>query len=154
MGAVVGVVLGSRSDTEQVQPAMDVLDEFGVEYEMVVSSAHRQPDRTREYATGAEKQGIKVLIAAAGMAAHLPGVLASYTTLPVLGVPVPGSTLGGLDSLLSIVQMPGGIPVGTLGIGRAGAKNAALLAIEILALQDPSLKLKLEEYRAALTQKT
>jgi len=154
MGAVVGVVLGSRSDTEQVQPAMDVLDEFGVEYEMVVSSAHRQPDRTREYATGAEKQGIKVLIAAAGMAAHLPGVLASYTTLPVLGVPVPGSTLGGLDSLLSIVQMPGGIPVGTLGIGRAGAKNAALLAIEILALQDPSLKRKLEEYRAALTQKT
>ncbi|MCK4548395.1 MAG: 5-(carboxyamino)imidazole ribonucleotide mutase [Candidatus Eisenbacteria sp.] len=150
MKPVVGIVLGSRSDVEVVQPAMDLLDEFGVAHEIVVSSAHRQPERTRRYAAGAEKKGLKILIAAAGLAAHLPGVLASHTTLPVLGVPVPASTLGGLDSLLSIVQMPGGIPVGTLGIGGPGAKNAALLAVQILALHDRRLKNKLQAYRQAL----
>jgi phosphoribosylaminoimidazole carboxylase PurE protein len=154
MAPFVGIVLGSRSDMEHVQPAVDVLDEFGVGYEVVVASAHRQPERVRQFAEGAEKKGLKVMIAVAGMAAHLPGVLASHTTLPVLGVPVPSSTLGGLDSLLSIVQMPGGIPVGTLGIGRAGARNAALLAVEILALMDSpdgaALKRKLEEYRRTL----
>ena len=132
---------------------MDVLEEFEVEYEVVVASAHRQPDRARRYASGAEKRGLRILIAAAGMAAHLPGVLASHTTLPVLGVPLPVSTLGGLDSLLSIAQMPVGIPVGTLGIGAAGAQNAALLAVEMLALGDSTLRRALKTYRQALKRK-
>jgi phosphoribosylaminoimidazole carboxylase PurE protein len=153
MKPVVGIVLGSRSDLEVAQPAMDTLDEFGVAYEVVIASAHRQPDRTRRYASGAAAKGLKVLIAAAGMAAHLPGVLASHTTLPVLGVPIPSSSLGGLDSLLSIVQMPGGIPVGTLGIGSAGARNSALLAVEILALGDRALARKISAYRRELRRK-
>jgi phosphoribosylaminoimidazole carboxylase PurE protein len=147
---VVGIVLGSRSDLETVSPATGILEEFGVPFEVVVSSAHRQPERTRAYARGAEKKGLRVLIAAAGMAAHLPGVLASHTTLPVLGVPVPSSSLGGLDALLSMAQMPGGTPVGTLGIGAAGARNAALLAVEILALEDRGLREALSRYRRAL----
>lgn len=149
MKPVVGVVLGSESDREAMRPALEVLGEFGVTYEVVVSSAHRQPDQTRHYAKTAEEKGLKVLIAAAGLAAHLPGALASHTTLPVLGVPLPVSSLGGLDSLLSIVQMPGGVPVGALGIGAAGAKNAAFLAVEILALEDRELKRKLLDQREA-----
>jgi len=149
---VVGIVLGSSSDREAIQPAVDTLEEFGVGYEVVVSSAHRQPAKTRRYAGGAEKRGIKVIIAAAGMAAHLPGVLASHTTLPVLGVPLAVSSLGGIDSLLSMAQMPGGIPVGTLGIGRAGARNAALLAVAILSLGDAALRDSLEGYRASLQE--
>jgi 5-(carboxyamino)imidazole ribonucleotide mutase len=144
---LVGVIMGSKSDWETLQHASSTLNEFGVEHECRVLSAHRAPDRLCDYARSAEKRGLEVLIAAAGGAAHLAGVTAAYTVLPVLGVPIQSSVLQGLDSLLSIVQMPGGIPVGTLAIGRAGAVNAALLAVAILANSRPELRRKLHSFR-------
>ena len=144
---LVGVIMGSRSDGETMQAAVDVLHEFGVPCEHRVVSAHRTPDWMREYATSAAGRGLKVIIAGAGGAAHLPGMVAAFTTLPVFGVPVRSSSLNGLDSLLSIVQMPGGVPVGTLSIGAAGAKNAALLAVRVLATSDAELATQLEEYQ-------
>jgi len=145
----VGVIMGSRSDWETMSAAAAELDRFGVAHECRVVSAHRTPAWLTEYAESAEKRGLRVIIAGAGGAAHLPGMVASQTLLPVLGVPVQSRTLNGLDSLLSIVQMPGGIPVGTLAIGKAGARNAALLAIRILALQDSQLAAKLQAFVTA-----
>lgn len=144
------IILGSKSDIETVSGCGELLREFGVQYTQKISSAHRQPERTVELVKDAEKKGVRVIIAAAGMAAHLPGVAASHTTLPVIGVPLPGSALSGIDSLLSIAQMPAGIPVACMAVGSHGARNAALLAIEILALSDEGLKKKLVEYRRKL----
>ncbi len=144
---VVGIVMGSSSDRKVMQNAAKVLDDFGVSYESLVMSAHRAPSRVISYGGGAASRGLKVLIAGAGMAAALPGMLAALTPLPVLGVPIPGKFLDGLDSLLSIAQMPAGIPVGTLAVGTAGAKNAAFLAVAILALNDKSLAAKLAKWR-------
>jgi len=144
---MVTIVMGSKSDYDVMKESARVLAEFQVPHEVRVISAHRTPDRAHEFATGAEARGIKVIIAAAGKAAHLGGVLAALTTVPVLGVPMTTSDLGGLDSLLSIVQMPAGIPVGTTAIGKAGAKNAALLAVAILALSDSELNDRLKQYR-------
>jgi 5-(carboxyamino)imidazole ribonucleotide mutase len=143
--------MGSKSDWETMKAAAEALDALGVAYEAKVVSAHRTPQRLYDYATSAKARGIKVIIAGAGGAAHLPGMAAAMTTLPVLGVPVKSRTLKGLDSLLSIVQMPSGVPVGTLAIGEAGAANAGLLAASILALSDEGLAQRLEAYRAALT---
>ena len=150
---LVGVIMGSKSDWETLRHASEVLEQFGVPHECRVVSAHRTPDLMNEYAKSAEGRGIEVIIAGAGGAAHLPGMVASQTALPVLGVPVQSKALSGLDSLLSIVQMPGGIPVGTLAIGEAGAKNAGLLAIRILATTRPDLRQKLHAYHAELTAK-
>lgn len=151
VGPLVGVVMGSRSDWATLERAAQVLDEFGVPHACEVVSAHRTPDRLADYAKAAAARGLKVIVAGAGGAAHLPGMLAAHTHLPVLGVPVESSLLRGVDSLLSIVQMPAGVPVGTLAIGPAGATNAALLAIAILALDDESLRQKLVAYRARQT---
>lgn len=150
---LVGVIMGSTSDWETMRHAHEILDEFGVPHECQVVSAHRTPQWTAEYAAGAEGRGIEVIIAGAGGAAHLPGMTAAETVLPVLGVPVQSRALNGLDSLLSIVQMPGGVPVGTLSIGRSGAKNAALLAISILGAKYPEYREKLRAYRIAQTEK-
>ncbi len=150
---LVGVIMGSTSDWETMKNATDVLDEFGVPYEAKVVSAHRTPQWMAEYTESAESRGLQVIIAGAGGAAHLPGMVAAQTVLPVLGVPVQSRTLNGLDSLLSIVQMPGGIPVATLAIGKAGAKNAALLAISILGNQHPEYREKLHQFRQAQTEK-
>lgn len=144
---LVAVVMGSKSDWETMRHADEALERFGVPRECIVLSAHRTPARTTEYAVAAEGRGIEVIIAGAGGAAHLPGVIAAYTLLPVLGVPVESPALKGLDSLLSIVQMPGGVPVGTLAIGRAGAVNAALLAVAILGNSRPDLRDKLRQFR-------
>lgn len=149
---VVGVIMGSRSDWETMEPCVKMLREFGIPHECRVVSAHRTPNWMVEYASNAGKRGIKVIIAAAGGAAHLPGMVASLTTLPVLGVPVKSRVLNGVDSLLSIVQMPGGVPVGTLAIGTAGAKNAALLATRILALQDERLDAQLTQFQKTQTE--
>jgi 5-(carboxyamino)imidazole ribonucleotide mutase len=149
---LVGVLMGSRSDWEAMKGACDILQEFGVLHERRVLSAHRAPDHVARYAATAEERGIKVVIAAAGGAAHLAGVVAAKTTLPVLGVPMTSKHLGGLDSLLSTVQMPKGIPVGTLAIGEGGAANAALLAIAILALSDAGLRRKLKAFRKKQTR--
>ncbi|MDX2073577.1 MAG: 5-(carboxyamino)imidazole ribonucleotide mutase [Alphaproteobacteria bacterium] len=149
--ADVAIIMGSTSDWETMQHAADMLAELGISHESLVVSAHRTPDRLVEFAKGAKKAGYKVIIAGAGGAAHLPGMAASMTPLPVLGVPVESKTLKGLDSLLSIAQMPGGIPVGTLAIGKAGAKNAALLAAAILALSDAKLAKKLDSWRKKQT---
>ena len=140
-------MMGSARDQEVMLKGAKLLEEFDVSYQMEVSSAHRNPDKTKKLAQEAEKKGIKAIIAGAGMAAHLPGVIASHTTLPVIGVPLSASSLMGLDSLLSIVQMPSGIPVATMAIGEAGAKNAAILAIQILALSDEKLRSRLEEFK-------
>jgi len=148
---VAGVVMGSQSDWQTMKRAADVLEELQVEHEVRILSAHRTPDRMARYAREATDRGIKVLIAGAGGAAHLPGMLASITELPVLGVPVRSSALDGMDSLLSIVQMPFGVPVGTLAIGPAGAGNAAVLACSVLALSDPELAQRLQEWRARRT---
>jgi 5-(carboxyamino)imidazole ribonucleotide mutase len=148
----VGIIMGSRSDWETLKAAATVLDKFGVAYEVRVVSAHRTPDLLYEYASTAVARGLKVIIAGAGGAAHLPGMVAAKTTLPVLGVPVESAMLRGLDSLLSIVQMPAGVPVGTLAIGPAGATNAALLATGILATADADLHKALERYRMTQTQ--
>ncbi len=149
---LVAVIMGSQSDWATMKKAAAALDELGVPYEAKIVSAHRTPDRLVAFAKGAVGRGLKVIIAGAGGAAHLPGMVASLTTLPVLGVPVQSKALSGQDSLLSIVQMPAGIPVGTLAIGEAGATNAGLLAAQILALQDPALARRLEARREAQTQ--
>jgi 5-(carboxyamino)imidazole ribonucleotide mutase len=148
----VGIIMGSRSDWPTLQLAANVLDRLEVAYEARVVSAHRTPKRLYDYAGSAKERGLKVLIAAAGGAAHLPGMAASMTDLPVLGVPIETHALKGMDSLLSIVQMPAGIPVGTLAIGQAGATNAALMAAAILALSDPGLAGRLAAWRAAQTE--
>ncbi len=148
---VVGVIMGSRSDWETMRNAAETLEKLGIPHECRVVSAHRTPGRLVDYASGARGRGLKVIIAGAGGAAHLPGMAASMTPLPVLGVPVESHALKGMDSLLSIAQMPGGIPVGTLAIGKAGAINAALLAAAILALSDPALAERLDAWRAAQT---
>src|SRR5581483_3718382 len=148
-----GVIMGSQSDWETMRHAAETLALLGIPYEKRVVSAHRTPDLLFEYAASAEKRGIEVLIAGAGGAAHLPGMAAAKTTLPVLGVPVESKILRGVDSLLSIVQMPAGIPVGTLAIGTAGATNAALLAAAILATQDPVLRERLRQFREEQTRK-
>lgn len=148
---VVGIIMGSQSDWPVMQEAARMLEAMGVAYEAKIVSAHRTPDRLTEYAKTAKARGIKVIIAGAGGAAHLPGMTAAMTALPVLGVPVQSKTLSGLDSLLSIVQMPKGIPVGTLAIGEAGAANAGLLAASIVALQDAGVAAKLDAFRAAQT---
>jgi 5-(carboxyamino)imidazole ribonucleotide mutase len=148
----VGVVMGSNSDWDVMQHAVKVLKDFGVNYEALVVSAHRTPDLLFEYAEAAETHGLKVIIAGAGGAAHLPGMLAAKTIVPVLGVPVPSKYLKGQDSLYSIVQMPKGIPVGTLAIGEAGATNAGLLAVQILARYKPELAVKLHEFRKMQAQ--
>jgi len=150
---LVAVIMGSKSDWESMRAASDTLTEFGVPHESRVLSAHRSPDLTAEFVSGAEGRGLEVIIAGAGGAAHLAGVTAAYTTLPVLGVPMESQSLKGLDSLLSTVQMPAGVPVGTLAIGRPGAKNAALLAIAILANKRPELRDKLRRFRAEQKQK-
>lgn len=145
----VGIIMGSQSDWPTMRHAADVLDKLDVAWEARITSAHRTPDRLQAYAKSARGRGRKVIVAGAGGAAHLPGMAAAWTSLPVLGVPVESHALRGQDSLLSIVQMPAGIPVGTLAIGRAGAINAALLAASILALSDPALAARLDAYRAA-----
>src|SRR5262245_1530189 len=145
--ALIGLIMGSQSDWETMRHAAEVLTRLGVPFEARVVSAHRTPDLLFEYAGSAEARGLKVLIAGAGGAAHLPGMAAAKTVLPVLGVPVKSSVLNGVDSLLSIVQMPAGVPVGTLAIGEAGAKNAALLAAAILATHDPALRERLRQFR-------
>ena len=150
-GAVVGIIMGSKSDWETMRHAAEMLDQLGIAHETKVVSAHRTPKRLYDYAHGARDRGLKVIIAGAGGAAHLPGMAASMTTLPVLGVPVETQSLKGLDSLLSIVQMPAGVPVGALAIGRAGAVNAALLAASILAIGDPALAERVDRHRAAQT---
>ncbi|EEK8785678.1 5-(carboxyamino)imidazole ribonucleotide mutase [Campylobacter jejuni] len=143
----VSILMGSKSDYETMKEAAKTLESFGVKYELIISSAHRSPKRTKEYIANAEEKGVKVFIAAAGMAAHLAGAVAAYTTKPVLGVPMPGSNLASMDSLFSTVQMPSGIPVGTLAIGKSGAINAAYLAMQILAIYDVDLAQKLKEDR-------
>ncbi len=150
---LVGVIMGSKSDWETMRHAAEVLAEFGVPCESRVVSAHRTPQWMCEYAATAEERGLEVIIAGAGGAAHLPGMVAAQTVLPVLGVPVLSKSLSGLDSLLSIVQMPGGVPVGTLAIGDAGAKNAGLLAVRILSGSRPELRSKLHEYHQRQTAK-
>jgi len=144
---LVGVIMGSKSDWDTMSQAAEVLSEFGVPHECRIVSARRTPELMQEYAAAAEDRGLEVIIAGAGGAAHLPGMVAAQTTVPVLGVPVQSKALNGLDSLLSIVQMPAGIPVGTLAIGPAGARNAALLAIAMLANARPELRRKLQEFR-------
>lgn len=148
---LIGIIMGSTSDWETMRHTADILEELGVPHETKVVSAHRTPQRLYDYATGAADRGLKVIIAGAGGAAHLPGMAAAMTHLPVLGVPVESKTMKGLDSLYSIVQMPGGIPVGTLAIGKAGAKNAALLGAAILATSDAALTEKLIAWRTAQT---
>ena len=147
----VGIVMGSQSDWDTLRHAADTLDALGVTCEKRIVSAHRTPERLFEYAKTAKDRGLAVIIAGAGGAAHLPGMLAALTPLPVFGVPMPSRALSGLDSLLSIVQMPAGVPVGTLAIGRAGAVNAALLAVAVLALSDPALAARLDAWRQAQT---
>lgn len=149
----VGVIMGSKSDWPVMEHAVEMLERLGVPYETRVVSAHRTPDLLFDYAKGAAERGLQVVIAGAGGAAHLPGMVASQTSLPVLGVPVESKALKGLDSLLSIAQMPGGIAVGTLAIGKAGATNAGLLAAQIIALQDDKVRAAVEAFRAEQTQK-
>ena len=146
----VAVVMGSKSDTEALKPTLDILTQLGIDYEVNVISAHRTPEKARQYGLAARKRGTEVIIAAAGGAAHLPGVLASWTTLPVIGVPLASSELKGIDALYSIVQMPAGIPVASVAVGSAGAKNAAYLAAEILGLKYDKIQEAYEKYRNAL----
>ena len=148
----VALIMGSKSDYETMKIAQETLQKFGIPFETKISSAHRCPDATAQYAKGLRDRGIKVVIAAAGMAAHLPGVIASMTTLPVIGVPLAAPALGGLDALLSIVQMPGGVPVATVAIGKAGAKNAAVLAAQILSLNDTALAGLLADYKKEMDE--
>ncbi len=147
---LVAVIMGSKSDTEAVQPTLDTLKALGIDYEVAVISAHRTPEKARQFGLNARSKGIEVIIAAAGGAAHLPGVLASWTTLPVIGVPLPTSELKGVDALYSIVQMPAGIPVAAVAVGAAGAKNAAYLAAEILGLKYDKIRSAYEKYRSEL----
>jgi 5-(carboxyamino)imidazole ribonucleotide mutase len=150
---LVAVVMGSKSDTEALKPTLEILTQLGIEHEVNVISAHRTPEKAREYAMAARGRGIEVIIAAAGMAAHLPGVLASWTTLPVIGIPIASGELKGVDALYSIVQMPPGIPVATVAIGSAGAKNAAYLAAEILGIKHDKIRQAYENYRKELQGK-
>lgn len=147
---LVAIVMGSKSDTEAIQPALDVLKQLGIDYEVSVISAHRTPEKARQFGMEARGRGIEVIIAAAGGAAHLPGVLASWTTLPVIGVPLASSELKGVDALYSIVQMPAGIPVATVAVGVAGAKNAAYLAAEILGIKHDEIRNAYEKFRSEL----
>lgn len=147
---LVAVVMGSKSDTESVQPTLDILTQLGIDYEVSVISAHRTPEKARQFGLEARSRGIEIIIAAAGAAAHLPGVLASWTTLPVIGVPLASSELKGIDALYSIVQMPAGIPVATMAVGSAGAKNAAHLAAEILGLKYDKIRQAVEKHRSDL----
>ena len=148
--SLVGVVMGSKSDTEAVQPVLDTLKELGIDYEVNVISAHRTPEKARQYGQTARERGLEVIIAAAGGAAHLPGVMASWTTIPVIGIPLPGGELKGVDALYSIVQMPAGIPVACVAVGSAGAKNAAYLAAEILGLKYENIRKAYDKYRKKL----
>lgn len=148
--ALVGILMGSDSDLEVMRETEKVLTEFGVASEMVIASAHRSPRRTMVYASSAERRGLKILIAGAGHAAHLAGVLAANTTLPVIGVPIDSSSLKGLDAILSTAQMPGGVPVATMAIGKSGAKNAGLMAVSILALSNRALRRKLVSFRRSM----
>ena len=151
--ALVGIVMGSDSDWPKIKAAKAALDEFGVACEVSVMSAHRTPDVVMEYASTAIDRGLKVIIAAAGGAAHLAGVVAAHTTLPVIGLPVPTAELGGLDSLLSTAQMPGDVPVATMAVGMGGPRNAGLFAVQVLALSDPELSRKLAEFKIRLKEK-
>ena len=153
MSAKVGILMGSDSDMEIMGEAVNMLKDFGVEYELTVASAHRTPDRVEDFVGGAIGRGLKVIIAGAGMAAHLAGVCASKTTLPILGVPINAGPLNGLDALLSTVQMPGGVPVASLAIGKAGAKNAGIFAVQILATSDEGLAEKLVEFKKDMAAK-
>lgn len=150
--ALVGVVIGSKTDTELIQPAVDTLKQLGIDYELSVISAHRNPEKVREYGLQAEKRGLKVIIAAAGKAAHLPGVMASWTTLPVVGVPLPSGELKGVDALLSISQMPGGVPIACMGVGKSGARNAALFAAQILATESKEMREAYRKYKQELAR--
>src|SRR4030066_827302 len=149
---LLGIVIGSKNDEPLIQPTLDILQQLNIKYELSVLSAHRNPDKVREYASKAKEEGVEVIIAAAGAAAHLPGVLASWTTLPVIGVPLPTSELKGMDSLYSIVQMPSGVPVACVGIGASGANNAALLAAQILGLKYKEIREAYEDYKRKLRQ--
>ena len=148
--AKIGVVIGSKSDTDMIQPTLSILDQLGIGYELSVVSAHRSPEKIRNYGLGAEEKGFELIIAAAGGAAHLPGVLASWTSVPVIGIPVPNGALHGIDALLSIVQMPGGVPVACVGIGKGGATNAALLAAQILGMKYDDIKQAYKHYKMEL----
>ncbi len=150
MGAIVGVVMGSKSDMEAMQPGLEILKELGIEFEVNVISAHRTPEKARIYGQTARQRGLEVIIAAAGGAAHLPGVMASWTTIPVIGIPLPSGELKGVDALYSIVQMPAGIPVACVAVGAAGVKNAAYLAAEILGLKNDNIHQAYEDYRKRL----
>jgi 5-(carboxyamino)imidazole ribonucleotide mutase len=150
--ALVGIVIGSKSDADLIQPALDMLKQLGIDYELSVISAHRNPEKLRQYGLEAQQQGLEVIIAAAGGAAHLPGVLASWTTVPVIGVPLPTTELKGVDGLLSIAQVPAGVPVACVGIGKSGAKNAALLAAQILGLKCEQIRESLKHYREELAE--
>lgn len=149
---LVGVAMGSKTDAEAMQPALETLKQLGIEYEVRVLSAHRNPDAVREYSLKAKGRGIEVIIAGAGGAAHLPGVIASWTTLPVIGIPLPTSELRGIDALFSVVQMPAGVPVACMAIGPAGARNAALLAAQILGLKHEGIREAYETYRGKLSE--
>ena len=151
---LVGIVMGSDSDFDVMTEAASSLDAFDIPYEMMVTSAHRSPEKTGRYAKSAMGRGLEVIIAGAGGAAHLAGVIASQTVLPVLGVPIPSSILGGMDSLLSIVQMPGGVPVASMSIGKTGAKNAGIMAAQILALKHPEIRDQLERHRDQMERET
>lgn len=146
---LVGILMGSDSDFEVMENACKILAEFEVAYEVSVASAHRSPERTRKYTHGARRRGLRILIAGAGAAAHLAGILAAETTLPIIGVPLDSTALRGMDALLATVQMPGGVPVASMAIGKAGATNAGLFAVQVLALNDKSLQSKLERYKKA-----
>ncbi len=148
----IGIILGSDSDLPKINECFSILEEFGVPFEVIVSSAHRTPERTKEWAKQAAERGIKVIIAAAGGAAHLPGVIASFTTIPVIGVPIETKVMGGIDSVLSILQMPAGVPVATMPVGRSGGANAALFAVSILSLIQPEYGHKLKAYREKTEQ--
>ena len=149
----ISIIMGSKSDYDVMKECATILEKFGVQYEMIISSAHRSPKRTKDYVVNAEKKGAKVFICAAGMAAHLAGVVASLTTKPVIGVPMKGGFMDGMDALLSTVQMPSGMPVATVAVGKAGAINAAYLAMQILARDDDELNVKLEEDRISKAKK-
>jgi len=150
--AQVGIVMGSKTDTDVIKPALEVLEQLGIDYEVSIISAHRNPEKVREYGLKAAERGFEVIIVAAGYAAHLPGILASWTTLPVIGVPLPTSELKGIDALLSIVQMPAGVPVACVGIGKSGARNAALLATQILGIKHEKIKKAYNKYKMELAE--
>jgi len=150
--ALVGVVIGSKSDANMIQPALDMLQQLGIAYELSVISGHRNPETLREYGLKAEGRGFEVIIAAAGGAAHLPGIMASWTTLPVIGIPLPSSELDGIDALLSIAQMPAGVPVACVGIGTSGSKNAALLAAQILGTKHGEIAEAYRKYKTKLAE--